>query len=89
MTSLADLDWRPHPSGLGGEQAKVTYPNGYGASVLRGGMYYTSGDTYEIAVLHNGELTYSLGYLTTEEAEAALTAIEQLSADPSEASTDA
>lgn len=88
MTTIHELTWQPHPSKLGGEQAKITFPNGYGASVLRGSdFYYTNGGTYEIAVLHNGDITYDtpitsdvLGYQTEDEANAVLAAIEALPA---------
>lgn len=85
--TISELTWVAHNSGLGGEQAKVAFPNGYGASVLRGGQFYTSGGTYEIAVMHNGDITYEtpltsdvLGYLGEAEANDALAAIEALPA---------
>lgn len=85
MTTIDRLIWTPGP--LGGGQAKITFPNGYGASVLRGGAAYTAGGTYEVAVLHNGDITYDtpitddvLGYQDEAEANAALAAIAALPA---------
>ena len=83
---MRELEWKEHPSGMGGEQAKVTFDNGYTASVLRGGPFYTRGGTIEIAVLDsNMELDYTtpitddvLGYLSEAEAEQALVNIEGL-----------
>lgn len=47
---------RSHPSGLGGSQRIYRFPNGYGASVLDGPMFYTDGGTkLEVAVLHFAE----------------------------------
>ena len=85
--TINELDWKPHPIGIGGERALVTFGNGRGASVLRGGPFYTDNNTYEIAVLDtNRALDYStyitddvLGYLTEEEANHVLKQIEDLS----------
>lgn len=83
---IKDLDFQPHPNKYtGGERAVVTFPNGYSASVLRGGTAYTENGTYEIAVMRDGQIDYStpitddvLGYLSTEEAEQALAGIAAL-----------
>jgi hypothetical protein len=90
VPTIKELDWRPHRVGMGGEQAIINFPNGYGASCLRGGMFYTKGGTYEIGVLHNGKLTYKthitsdvLGYLPEEEANKVLRQIAALPADTS------
>lgn len=88
MTTIDELAWQSHSSGLDGERAKVTFPNGYGASVLRGGQFYTADGTYEIAVLGpNGDIAYDtpitsdvLGYLSEDEANQALADIEALPA---------
>jgi hypothetical protein len=58
-----------------GKQALLTFDNGYGISVLNGTMFYCSNaDEYELAILHNGSLTYStpitndvLGHLSMSE----------------------
>ena len=75
---LDNLNWKPHPAGFG-TLARMFYPNGYGASILLGSMFYSDGiSTYEVGVLKGNEkewgLTYDtpitndvLGYLTEEE----------------------
>jgi len=83
---ISDLDWKPYPVGIGGERAVVKFPNGYGASVLRGGPFYTDGGTFEIGVTaEGGSLTYEtpitdgvLGYQTEAEANQVLADIEAL-----------
>ena len=89
MTSSADLEWKPHPAGIGGEQAIVLFDNGYGASVLRGGVFYTTGGTFEVAVMRDGNLDYTtpitddvLGYLSEAEANKTLSDIKALPAPP-------
>jgi hypothetical protein len=84
MAKISDLDWSPH---AGGERATVDFPNGYSASVLRGGSFYTLGGTYEIAVLRDGHLDYSTpvtddvcGYLSKAGANKVLAEIEALPA---------
>jgi hypothetical protein len=54
MKTLDDMRFQPNR--IGGERAELNFPNGYGASVLRGcGDEFwggrTSGGTYELAVL--------------------------------------
>jgi len=76
-----------NPSPAGGEQAKYRFPNGYGASVIRG--LYTYGGVsglWEIAVLGpDGDLDYStpvtndvIGYLSDDEVQGVLDQIEAL-----------
>ncbi len=84
--TVDELEFKDHPSSLGGEHASCFFDNGYGASVLFGGPFYTDNGTYEIAVLsEDGEIDYStpvtddvLGYLTVEEANQALEDISNL-----------
>ena len=83
--NIKELDWQPHPVGMGGEIATVGYDNGYSASCLKGGCFYTTGGTYEIAVMKDGELDYTttitndvLGYLSEDEANQALKNISEL-----------
>lgn len=86
MATIKELNWKPHGAGVGGEQAQITFANGYGASVLRGGMFYTRGGTYEIGVLLDGKLDYESppaqgdvrGYLSEAEANQVLAEIEAL-----------
>lgn len=59
-------------AGNGGVAARITFPNGYTASVVRGTMTYGgSQGLYELAVLHDEKIVYDtpvtsdvLGYLT-------------------------
>ncbi len=84
---IVELDFKPHPAGLGGTRAKVQFDNGYGASVITGSMFYTS-DThpYEVAVtLADGSLCYDtpvtsdvLGHLTEGQVQDTLKKIEEL-----------
>ncbi len=63
-----------HNYALGGHRYKVTYPNGYGASIIKhNGSYGREDDLWELAVLKDGGLCYDtditddvLGYLTEE-----------------------
>lgn len=91
MTKIAELTWVDHPSGLTGEHAVARFPNGYGASVIRGGPFYTRGGTYEIGVLRGESLCYDsgltedvFGYLSEEEANKVLADIEALQESPSD-----
>lgn len=79
VPTVDTLDWQPHWAGMGGESAVVYFENGYGASVLRGGFFYTTGGTFEIAVLNGEGISYNtpltdnvLGYLSEAEANTAL-----------------
>ena len=78
MKTFKDLDFQPHPNlgHVGGIQARITFDNGYGASVVRS-QYTYGGDTglYELAVFgKDGHITYDtpitndvLGYLKPED----------------------
>jgi hypothetical protein len=72
MKTFLDLEFGPHPAGQG-VQARIQFPNGYGASVVK--TPYTYGGRegkYELAVLDkDGRLCYStevtndvVGYLS-------------------------
>ena len=75
--SFAELEFHPHPIGSG-VQARVLYPNGYGASIVKfHGSYGGDDGLYELAVLcTDGEglrITYDtpitddvIGWLTAE-----------------------
>jgi hypothetical protein len=91
MATFEDLDFGAHPSRIGGEMARVFFPNGYGASVVR--SQYSFGGReglYELGVLKgtaDGDfgLTYEtpvtddvLGYLTPEDVTRHLGEIEAL-----------
>nr|DAY24856.1 MAG TPA: hypothetical protein [Caudoviricetes sp.] len=68
------------------EQWKFKFDNGYGASVITGGIAYCNEtQPYELAVLKHGELCYDtpitddvIGYLTSDEVYDLLDRIEQL-----------
>jgi len=64
MKNFNDLEFKAHPSGWGSVQAKMFFDNGYGVSVIQGGMSYTSGDTYELAVLSGTSDKWHLTYDT-------------------------
>jgi len=69
-------------------QAKVSFINGYGASVITGPTAYTDHERpYEVAVLHKENLCYTtpitddvLGYKTAKEVEDILEKIKALPA---------
>lgn len=84
MTEIKDLEWKKRRA-VSSEQALAHFPNGYTASVLRGGFAWTDGGTYEMAVLRDGYLDYTtpvtndvLKCLSEEEANHALRQIENL-----------
>ena len=67
MKTFKDLKFKPHSiakSKLDNykdvKQAIETFENGYGVSVLFGSCFYSNGkDTYEVAVLFDGSITYN------------------------------
>ena len=83
---FSELKFKKHPSLNFGTQAKVKFSNNYGASIITGQAAYTDNEKpYELAVLHNGRLTYSTpitddvcGYLDAQEVEELLAKIEAL-----------
>jgi hypothetical protein len=87
MKTLDDMRFKPNA--IGGERAELNFPNGYGASVLRGGgdTFFggrTMGGTYELAVLKGDRLCYDtnitddvLNYQTEEQINAALVKIQE------------
>lgn len=68
------------------KQATMDFPNGYGVSVLLGDMWYSNGiDTYELAVMYEGSITYNtpvtdnvLGYITATQVSEAMKQIQEL-----------
>ena len=86
MKTFKDLAFKQHPA-MDGIIARITFDNGYGASVVRHEYSYGGKDgLYELAVLDkNGELTYDtpitddvIGYLTTQEVTDILENIQKL-----------
>lgn len=82
MKTFKDLKFEPHSIAKSGldkykdaKQATETFENGYGVSVLFGRCFYSNGkDTYEVAVLFNGDITYNtditdgvIGHLSEKE----------------------
>lgn len=86
MKTFNDLEFKPHPHGLG-IQARVQFDNGFGASIVKGPYTY-GGDEglYEIAVLDkDGSLTYEtpitndvIGHLTEDDVTNILSQIQNL-----------
>tara|TARA_R110000744_G_scaffold246942_1_gene363433 strand:- start:7619 stop:7888 length:270 start_codon:yes stop_codon:yes gene_type:complete len=62
MKLFNELDFKAHSVWEGGKQARISFENGYGASVISGGGSYTSDENpYELAVLYDGAITYNTG----------------------------
>ncbi len=87
MANFNDLEFNQHPNWPDGIQAKITFENGRGASVIRSIHSYGGFQgLYELAVLDkNGHLDYTtpltsdvMGYLTEDDVTEALTAIEAM-----------
>ena len=73
MKTFNDLEFKEHPNKMGGVVARITFENGYGASIAQTPFSY-GGDEglYELAVLDsNGQLTYSTP--VTDDVEGRLT----------------
>jgi hypothetical protein len=87
MKTFKDLEFVEHPSHIGGVQARITFDNGYGASVVKTPYSY-GGDKglYELAVLGtDGHLTYDtpitndvIGYLRDIDVTDVMEKIQQL-----------
>lgn len=85
---INELKFETHPIGAGGARAVAEFDNGYKASVVTGEMFRSRSDApYEVAVLDEDGITYDtpvtddvLGYLTEDEANDVLAAIEALPA---------
>lgn len=83
---IKDLDFKEHPACALSVRAVADFKNGYGASIVSGEMFYTNAETpFEIAVLHGEAICYDsgltddvFGYLTEDEANRVLAAIEAL-----------
>ncbi len=87
MKTFKDLEFNPHPNHLGGVQARITFDNGYGASVVKTPYTY-GGDMglYELAVFgKDGHITYDTpvtndveGYLGEDDVTKLLEQIQEL-----------
>jgi len=63
--SFDDLDFQSHPNFSAGVQAIATYPNGYGASVVRfSGSYGYEQGLYEVGILAVQGDGFNLDYST-------------------------
>ena len=87
MKTFKDLEFEPHVAGMGGVMSRITFENGYGASVVKTPYSY-GGDRglYELAVLgSDGKLTYDtpitddvIGYLRDIDVTDVMEKIQQL-----------
>lgn len=87
MKTFEDLEFKDHPNGMGGVQAKIQFANGFGASIVKTPFSYggTRGQ-YELAVFgQDGSITYDtpitndvLGYLSESAVTTALAKIQAL-----------
>ena len=86
MKTFKDLEFKQHPS-ADGIISRITFENGYGASVVRHEYSYGGKDgLYELAVLgSDGELTYDtpitsdvIGYLRDIDVTDVMEKIQQL-----------
>jgi len=88
MKTFNSLVFKPHANRSMGfdARAKMNFKNGYGISVITGSAAYTSGDdSYEVAVLHNGSITYAtpitddvLGYQSSSQVTEIMKQIQKL-----------
>lgn len=83
--TFTELKFHPHNI-LCGIIAKYKFPNGYGISVVDSDSTYNDNGTYEVAITHNGYLTYNtpitddvLGFQTPEDINKLLDIIEKWS----------
>ena len=86
MKTFDDLEFKPHECGCG-EHAIMYFDNGYGVSIVTGGLFYTtSAKPYELAVLIKGQgLTYDTpvtsdveGYLTESKVTELMKQVQEL-----------
>ena len=87
MKQFKDLEFVSHPSHIEGVQSRITFENGYGASVVKSPYTY-GGDRglYELAVFGtDGHITYAtpitddvIGYLRPEDVTDVMTKIQLL-----------
>ena len=86
MKTFNDLEFKPH-SNMNGVMSRITFENGYGASIVRGEYTYGGKDgLYELAVLDsNGDLIYDTpvtsdveGYLSEDDVTILMKQIQNL-----------
>jgi hypothetical protein len=87
MKTFKDLKFGEHPNHMGGVWARITFENGYGASVVKNDYSYGGNKgLYELAVLDSeGKLAYDtpitddvIGYLRPEDVTDVMEKIQQL-----------
>lgn len=59
VNTFDDLKFKSHPNNRGGKIAQCRFPNDYGLSVINGEGAYCTADTFEVAILHDGGITYN------------------------------
>ena len=100
MKKFEDLVFKPHPNAKyayslpyplskqygNAKQAIFNFANEYGVSVILGECYYSNGiDTYEVAILKDGQITYDtpvtnnvIGYLKSSEVSEIMSQVQEL-----------
>ena len=87
VITFDDLEFYPHRNIPGSTYARLEFPhNKYGVSVVSGSYTYSSGGTYEVAILYDGCITYNtplthdvLGYQDKEDINEILATISHYS----------
>jgi hypothetical protein len=87
MKTFEDLEFKDHPNGMGGVQAKIQFENGFGASIVKTPFSYGGArGLYELAIIgKDGSITYDtpitddvLGYLSEAAVTQTLSKIQSL-----------
>lgn len=87
LKDFSDLVFEPHPIGLKDHtQAKMTFDNGYGVSVICGTLYYSNGvDTYEVATIKGDLIDFKnqvigdvSGYRTKQEVSEIMARVQRM-----------
>lgn len=87
MKTFEELEFKDHPNGMGGVQAKIQFANGFGASIVKTPFSYGGKNgLYELAVFgQDGHITYDtpitddvLGHLSEAEVTVTLAQIQAL-----------
>jgi hypothetical protein len=85
MKTFKDLEFKKQGV-FNSLQAVLNFDNGYGVSVLFGDRFYSNGiDNYELAILYNGDITYStgitddvIGYINEDEVNNVMLKVQKL-----------
>ena len=87
MKTFKDLEFKSHPNHIGGKQARITFENGYGASIIQTPLSYGGKiGLYELAILdEEGHVCYTtpitdkvIGYLREEDVSEVMIRIQNL-----------